>query len=199
MSDGMQLAENSHGLAANATALAAVQPQPIDLAVPAAPTRGWGWLPALSLISALGLVLVALADTLSRSGSGQYEFLLWVGALALIVPVAVRLASTAPARRERIGLIVVTVVGLYLIKVMHSPNEFIFSDELVHLQNGNSILQTGTLFNANSILPVTPLYPGLETVHGRACLAERFEHFRRRPGDHRRVARDIGAGAVLAL
>ncbi len=158
------MAENSYELAADAASLVVVRRQPISMAVTARKTQGWGWFPALSLIGALGLVLVSLADALSRSGAGQYEFLLWAGVLLMIVPITVRLASTAPARRERIGLVVLVAVGLYAVKVIHSPDEFTFSDELIHLHNGNSILQNGTLFNANPILPVTPLYPGMETV-----------------------------------
>ena len=125
---------------------------------------GWGWLPALSLTSAIGLLLVAVANTLSRSAAGQYELLFWVGLLLMVVPMAARLASSEPARQERIGLIIVLGLGLYLAKILHSPYSFTFSDELIHSYNGTMILETGRLFNANSILPVTPLYPGLETI-----------------------------------
>lgn len=127
-------------------------------------TRTRSWLPALSLTSASGLLLVAIADTLSRSMAGQYDGLLWVGLLIMIVPIAARLASAAPTRRERIGLVILLGLGLYLVKVLHSPYGFTFSDELVHSYNGTRILETGDLFEANSILRVTPLYPGLETV-----------------------------------
>ena len=126
--------------------------------------NSWGWLPALSLTSALGLLLVAVADTLSRSATGQSELPFWAGLLLLIVPIAARLASSEPARRERIGLIILLGLGLYLAKVLHSPYGFTFSDELIHSYNGTMILETGRLFNPNSILPVTPLYPGLETI-----------------------------------
>ncbi len=139
--------------------------QPIELSRPdAVAAPGWGWLPALSLIGAVGLLLVALANTLSRAGSGQSDLLLWLGTLMLIVPIAARLVSSTPSRRERISLVVLIVVGLYMVKVLYSPMEFIYSDELIHVHNANSILQSGQLFNSNTILPVTPLYPGLETV-----------------------------------
>ncbi len=127
-------------------------------------TQSWGWLPALSLTSASGLLLVAIANTLSRSIAGQYDGLLWAGLLIMIVPIAARLASAAPTRRERIGLIILIGLGLYLVKVLHSPYGFTFSDELVHAYNGTRIVETGDLFSANTILRVTPLYPGLETV-----------------------------------
>ena len=62
-------------------------------------TRSWGWLPALSLTSASGLLLVAIADTLSRSMAGQYDGLLWAGLLIMIVPIAARLAAACRQNR----------------------------------------------------------------------------------------------------
>ena len=124
----------------------------------------WGWLPALSLTTAFGLLLISVADTLARSAAGQYEPLFWAGLLLMILPIAARLASSEPERRERIGLIILLGLGLYLVKVLHSPYGFTFSDELVHSYNGTRILETHKLFNANSILLVTSFYPGLETV-----------------------------------
>ncbi len=133
-------------------------------AVDASRAYGWGWLPALSLTSAFGLLLVAVADTLSRSAAGQYEPLFWAGLLLVIVPIAARLASSAAARQEHIGLIVLLGLGFYLVKVLHSPYGFTFSDELIHSYNVTRILETDRLFNANPILAVTPFYPGLEMV-----------------------------------
>jgi hypothetical protein len=133
-------------------------------AVDTAHTYTWGWLPLLSLTSAFGLLLVAVADTLSRSAAGQYEALFWAGLLLMIVPIAARLAAKEASRGERIGLIILLGLGFYLVKVLHSPYGFIFSDELVHSYNGTTILETGKLFSANPILQVTPFYPGLETV-----------------------------------
>jgi hypothetical protein len=164
MNDDIQITHHSQRLATATTSPVTIRPQLAAQTVSAGATHQWGWVPVLSLISAVGLMLVAGADALSRTGQGQYEILLWAGVLTVIVPIAIRLASTEPARRERFSLILLAMVSLYLVKVMHSPNEFIFSDELVHLSNGSSILQTGTLFNHNSILPVTPLYPGLEMI-----------------------------------
>ena len=151
-------------VASSATASAVDLARPIGRPIRTAQAQNWGWLPALSLASAVGLWLVGLANTLSRSGAGEPESLFWVGLLTLVVPAAARLASSEPSRGERIGLLVMVGLGLYLVKVLHSPYAFTFSDELVHLHNGNRILQTGSLFSENSILSVTPLYPGLETV-----------------------------------
>lgn len=127
-------------------------------------TYSWGWLPALCLTSAFGLLLISVADTLSRLAAGKYESLFWAGLLVIIVPIAARLASSTPTRRERIGLILLTGLGFYLVKILHSPYGFTFSDELIHSYNVTRILETGKLFSLNPILSVTPFYPGLETV-----------------------------------
>ena len=170
MDNDIHLSENSQALfttASTAPSLVTSTRIPrltVDEALRTAPSRHWGWLPLLSLVSAVGLLLVAAADTLSRSGAGQYELLFWVGLLMVIVPIAARLASLEPSRRERIGLVVLVGLGFYLVKVMHSPYYFTFADELIHASNVDNILQTGALFGHNSILAVTALYPGLETM-----------------------------------
>jgi len=48
--------------------------------------------------------------------------------------------------------------------VMQSPFGFTYSDEFVHLYNANQIMESGRLFAANPILPVSALYPGLEAT-----------------------------------
>jgi hypothetical protein len=170
MNNDIRLPKNSKVLLATISAVPSLVTSVIkprhsaEASIHMAQTRSWGRLPALSLVSAVGLLLVATADTFSRSGVGQYEFLFWVGLLMVIVPIAARLASSEPSRRERIGLVVLIGLGFYLVKVMHSPYQFTFADEMVHAYNADQIVQTGTLFNVNPILSVTPLYPGLETV-----------------------------------
>jgi hypothetical protein len=124
----------------------------------------WGWLPVVSLIGACGLLLVAFADGLSRDGRAGATVVFWIGLLAIVVPAAVRLASRSAERRERIAVVVMTGVLLYLVKVVRDPYAFTFADELVHLHNANEIVRRHALFGSNAILAVTPHYPGLEAV-----------------------------------
>jgi len=131
----------------------------------AQPTQGdWGWLPAVSLVNACGLLLIAFGNTAALSGSRYAEWLFWLGLLVLIVPTALRLISVEAARKERIGLVVVLGLAFYLVKVLHSPFAFTFADELVHLYNVDMILEHQRLFTENFILPATAQYPGLESV-----------------------------------
>src|SRR5512145_1550997 len=127
-------------------------------------THLWGWLPALALMGAGGLLLVSIANSLARSGREGVEWLFWVGLLMLVLPVLLRLTSAQPTRRERVGLLILLGLGLYLAKFMHSPYSFTFSDEFIHLYNSEMTSRTEELFNPNPILAVTALYPGLASV-----------------------------------
>jgi hypothetical protein len=123
-----------------------------------------GWLGTLALSAALGLLAVSGAFALSRSARPYGDILLWIGVVAIVVPAAARLASRAPTRGERIGLVVTTGLALYLVKVAHDPFMFVTADEPIHAFNAEEIVRTGSLFAPNSILSVTPHYPGLAEV-----------------------------------
>src|SRR5581483_150716 len=84
--------------------------------------------------------------------------------IILFAPVAFRLASKASSRTERMGLVILLGMCLYLVKLIHYPYTFAFPDESVHLYNVEEILKTGRLFQPNAALPVTPLYPGIATL-----------------------------------
>lgn len=124
----------------------------------------WGWLPALSLAGALGLLIVAAADRLSGLGVQGVEPLFWLGMLVIAAPITARLLAPRVTHLERLGLVLVFGVDLYLVKVLQSPFAFTYSDEFVHLYNANQIFDTSRLFSENPILAVSALYPGLESV-----------------------------------
>src|SRR5205823_2783210 len=65
---------------------------------------------------------------------------------------------------ERIVLVQLLGLSLYLVKVLRDPFGFTFADELAHLPNANAILHTHELFHSTSILPATGYYPGLESL-----------------------------------
>ncbi|MGH9064533.1 MAG: hypothetical protein ACRDZQ_03285 [Acidimicrobiales bacterium] len=124
----------------------------------------WGWLPALAVVVAAGLLMVAVADTGGRSSAGWALALFWAGLVVIFAPVAARLASAQASTAERIGLVVVLGVGLYLVKVLHEPAGFTFHDELGFWRSTDSILRTGHLYHPNPIVGSYPFYPGLQIV-----------------------------------
>lgn len=125
----------------------------------------WGWLPFLSCLAAGGLLYIASAYSAARTDLWWATPVSWLGFLTILVPLAIRLASAAPQRNERIGLVLLLGLCLYGAKVLHSPLNFTFSDEPVHLHNVNKIVANRHLFlHDNSVLPVTPSYPGLASI-----------------------------------
>jgi hypothetical protein len=133
-------------------------------AVEATIDERWGWLPALSLIGALGLLLVAVADSGARESAAWAEVGFWSGLLTLFMPIAVRLISDRATRRERLGLVVVLGIGLYLVKVLHSPLNFTFYDEFSHWRTAENIISSQHLFDPNPLLKISPSFPGLEIL-----------------------------------
>jgi hypothetical protein len=123
-----------------------------------------GGLPTIALAAGAGLALIAIANALSRSGHGGGQAAFWCGVLLIVIPAALRLAGPDASLRERAAILTVAGLALYGAKLLRDPFEFTFADELAHLRNVQNILQSGNLFEPNSILPVTPHFPGLESL-----------------------------------
>ena len=123
-----------------------------------------GWLPWITVINALGVLLITYAFTNSRDGGPGLDTVFYPGLLLIFTPTMFRLISPAALRAERVSLLCITGLGLYLVKVVSSPLYFSFFDEFLHWRTVDDIAQSGHLFVANSTLPVSPYYPGLEIV-----------------------------------
>lgn len=122
------------------------------------------WRLALTLLSVGGLVLVAMADAAARQNSAWAEPLFWLGLLSFFAPITGWLLSGEATSRERFVLIILLGLGLYIVKVMHSPLTFIIHDEFLHWRTANDILTSGHLFSKNPLLPISAVYPGMEIV-----------------------------------
>lgn len=124
----------------------------------------FGALPWVALAAAMGLALVSCADAVARSGHGGAEVPFWFGIAAIVLPAALRLSGEEASSGERAATVVLVGMTLYGVKVLRDPFGFTFGDELAHAHNLLEILRTGELFGSNSILPITPRYPGVESV-----------------------------------
>jgi GT2 family glycosyltransferase len=164
---GWERREALEGRGARAPGLTVARPQ----------ARPWGAMPMLMLIAAVGLALVTVGDALSRAGAGDGRPLFWAGVIAIVMPIAYRLACEDVARGERVALLSVFGLALYGVKFVRDPFAFTYADELVHVANVDAILRTGHLLTPNSILPVTPLYPGLENVTAALASLTGFSPF----------------------
>lgn len=127
------------------------------------PSR-WGWFPALVLCCAAGLLLISLADAASRHAAPFADTLFWAGLVVVVAPVAWRLCLPGIAEAETVALVLAVGLALYLVKLLAYPTTFALYDEFLHWRTAMDIAASGHLFAPNSLLPISPLYPGLEIV-----------------------------------
>jgi len=119
--------------------------------------------PLFCLLIALGLLMLGIADYQSRLDWTWSGLFFWIAVLILFVPILIRLLFDI-SRNERIGLILLSGIGIYMIKVLHSPVNFTLFDEFLHWRTAIDIVQHGRLYASNPMLTVSPLYPGMEIV-----------------------------------
>jgi hypothetical protein len=123
----------------------------------------WGGGGLLCLLSsALGLFVMALAANAGRFNLRPADLLFWVALVLMVVPTGLRVALPETSRGERIGLLVALGMALYFVKVYEYPTHFAFYDEFLHWLTAQTIATQHHLFFSNTLLPISPLYPGLE-------------------------------------
>jgi hypothetical protein len=88
----------------------------------------------------------------------------FAGLVTIFAPCAWRLTSATAARSERVAVSLVLGVGLLASYYIRSPLIFDWFDELIHGATLDRYLGSRTLLVHNSILPVSPYYPGLELL-----------------------------------
>jgi hypothetical protein len=126
------------------------------------PTVDLGWVPALLLCAAAGLLLCSLANSLARDGNEPTQLIYWGGVLLISAPIFYRLTAKEASTGERLALVSLLAVSLFAVKVVRDSPIFTFSDELVHGYNVHLIEAHHHLFHANPLIDVTARYPGLE-------------------------------------
>jgi len=124
----------------------------------------WGRLAQVCAAAPIGLVLIALANSLSYRGSSWGVPLFWAGLLLIYGAAALALWTGEVSRRDALGILVVTGLALYTVKVLHSPAGLGNFDELLHYRTLDDLAQSGRLFAENTLLPISPYYPGLEVA-----------------------------------
>jgi hypothetical protein len=127
----------------------------------ARPKPTTGYVAPIALTAGIGLLICSVTNSLARGGSDP-TLLYWAGILVIALPIFWRLTSREASTGERLALVCLLGLSLYLVKVVRDAPLFTFSDELVHAFNADQIANHHHLFRDNPILPVTPNYPGLE-------------------------------------
>ena len=123
-----------------------------------------GRLPALAVVQGTAVLVVAVANTAARMGHVSAPLLWWAGVLLVLLPTAWRLLAADVARTERLGLVALLALSLYLVKVAYEPTSFVQHDELGHWRSVDDILMIGGLFAPNPVVGSYAVFPGLEIV-----------------------------------
>ncbi|HLB44564.1 MAG TPA: hypothetical protein VJK49_04195 [Candidatus Limnocylindrales bacterium] len=124
----------------------------------------WGQLPLLGLLAALGVVLVTIANRVGAAGANWGDLPFFAGLLLIVMPIAGRLLQASPRGSERLALMIVLGIALYACKIVHDPLLPGGYDEYLHVRTAQDMAQADRLFTPNSLLTVSPYYPGLELV-----------------------------------
>lgn len=119
-------------------------------------------LPQILLLSALGVLVIAIAYAAGRSGRSWAEPLYWCGDVLVFLPLAVWVL--APGTPHKAGAVVAQAAFQAFVRWMYSPAMFEFPDELQHRRTAEDILHHHALFTPSTALPVSPQFPGLEEI-----------------------------------
>ena len=79
-------------------------------------------------------------------------------------PIGLRLLQVEPRGTERAALVLFLGIALYACKIVHDPLLAGGYDEYLHLRTAQDIMTSHGLFQPNSMLTVSPYYPGMELV-----------------------------------
>lgn len=140
---------------------------------PAEPSPGgvrWDWVTGLVLATTLSYGLLALGHFGGRRGEEWSGLAFWLGLLGFFLPWAVRICGEAVSRDERLLLVCLLGLASFGVKLLHAPTALVHFDEFLHWITFNDIVESHRLFLDNAMLPVSPLYPGLEIL--TAALAQ---------------------------
>lgn len=127
-------------------------------------TLSLGFLPVLAAATVAGLALVALANVAGRANEPWAQAAFFGGLLVLVVPIALRLVAEEPDRAERAALVCLLGLALFATKFLRDPLSVGDYDEFLHWRTAQDIASSGAIFAPNSLLGVSPYYPGLELV-----------------------------------
>ena len=115
-------------------------------------------------LSAVAVFVVACAYAGARAGEGWATPAFWVGQLVLFCAAALAVLGRRPGHLSVAVGVLVFSAAQYVIKIMYSPLQLKFADELQHERSATDILNSGHLFIENFGLPISGSYPGLESV-----------------------------------
>jgi hypothetical protein len=136
----------------------------------AGPRRGnrpelrFGLAPLLAVLSAVGLLMVAVGNNAARLDEAHAQPLFWGGLIVIYAPIALRLFSVSASREERIALSILLGGSLYVFKILYEPTSFNLHDELGTWRQTADLVSSGRALSDNPIVTGYAGFPGLELV-----------------------------------
>src|ERR1700758_5796348 len=86
---------------------------------PSAPSAEALSLSLIALLAALGLLIVSVANALSRATLTETSLIYWAGLLLIALPIFYKLSAKEPSYRQRLFLVLLLGAALYGVKVVH--------------------------------------------------------------------------------
>lgn len=132
-------------------------------------TSSWQRFPTLAralLLSAIGLAIQEIGYQIARSGSHNIsvQILFSIGLMIEYLSCASVLVLRGTPRMERVGAGVLLGVVLFVSQWLVHPLLLASYDELLHQTSLLHLVNGRHFFSPNTLIPVSPYYPGLELV-----------------------------------
>lgn len=112
----------------------------------------------------LAALLVSVAFAVARAGGPGAHPLYWAGQLTLIAGTAAAVLAPRVPGAARVAALFAFTAAQFVVKMAYAPVRFRFADELQHWRTVLDMTATGRQFGVNHGLPISPRFPGLETV-----------------------------------
>ena len=140
---------------------------------------------------------IAVANNAARLEEAGSESTFWLGLLLIYLPIAWRLFGRSAAAAERLALVGVLGMALYVVKVVHSPAGFTLHDELASWRGVWDLLESGHLFSDNPLVGGYSVFPGMTAVTGALTAPQRPLGLRLGAGPDRGGARGLDDRPLL--
>lgn len=114
------------------------------------------------ILVALGILGQAWVGYQGRTTGSPSAIEYYITLCLIFLPPTLVIVSRRSTTRSKIGFALYMAVALLGTRFMLYPNLFVYHDEIIHEGNALAIDRTAHLFTVNTLLPVTPYYPGLE-------------------------------------
>ncbi|HEY3869617.1 MAG TPA: hypothetical protein VGM10_14745 [Actinocrinis sp.] len=135
---------------------------------PARPPLVWYSLLAAAFVLGAVMFRFAYAEAFAHAltgGDPAYHYTVyWIGMALFLVPASLRLLrANGVSAGERKVLLIAVAVFTYIPRVLRSPSQPLFFDELAHWSQSEHLYQSGKLFQPN-VVAIVADYPGLHIL-----------------------------------